>query len=56
VDWQRDDELSLRSGLQFFRVLGGQRGAWIKVEVPWGEHRRGEWTVRTSIAWRRPDS
>jgi hypothetical protein len=30
-----------------------KRAAWIKVEVRWGEHRRGQWTVRASIAWRR---
>jgi hypothetical protein len=54
ADWQRDGEVSWRSGLQFFRLLGGLRAAWIKVEVPWGEHRRGEWTLRASIAWRRP--
>jgi hypothetical protein len=54
ADWQRNGEVSMRSGLQFFRALGGRRAAWIKVEVPWGEHRRGEWTVRASIAWRRP--
>jgi hypothetical protein len=54
VDWERDGELSWRSGLLVGTKLGGRRAGWIKVEVPWGEHRRGDWTVRASIAWRRP--
>ena len=54
VDWQRDGELSWKSGFLFATRLGARRAGWIKLEVPWGEHRRGEWTVRTSIAWRRP--
>jgi hypothetical protein len=53
ADWERDGEVSWKSGLLFATRLSGRRAAWIKVEVPWGEHRRGEWTVRASIAWRR---
>jgi hypothetical protein len=53
ADWERDGELSWKSGLLFASRLSGRRAAWVKVEVPWGEHRRGDWTVRASIAWRR---
>jgi hypothetical protein len=53
ADWERDGELSWKSGFLFASRLSGRRAAWVKVEVPWGEHRRGEWTVRASIAWRR---
>jgi hypothetical protein len=54
ADWERGGELSWKSGLLFASRLSGRRAAWVKVELPWGEHRRGEWTVRASIAWRRP--
>jgi hypothetical protein len=54
VDWERDGELSWKSGFLVATRIGQRRAAWVKVEVPWGEHRRGEWTVRASLAWRRP--
>ena len=53
ADWERDGELSWKSGILFATRLGQRRAAWIKGEVPWGEHRRGDWTVRVSLAWRR---
>jgi hypothetical protein len=51
-DWERDGELRWKSGLLFASRLGARRAWWVKLEVPWGEHRFGEWTVRTSVAWR----
>jgi hypothetical protein len=54
ADWERNGELSWKSGILFATRLSGRRAVWVKAEVPWGEHRRGEWTVRASIAWRRP--
>jgi hypothetical protein len=52
TDWERDGELRWKSGLLFASRLGARRAWWVKLEVPWGEHRFGEWTVRTSVAWR----
>lgn len=51
VDWERDTT-SYKSGLLVWTTLGGGRGVWFKVEVPWGEHRLGDWTLKASIAWR----
>jgi len=51
-DWERDGELRWKSGLLFASRLGARRAYWVKLEVPWGEYRLGEWTLRTSIAWR----
>ncbi len=51
VDW-RGDRTAYRSGLLFGTALGPRRGAWIKLEVPWGEHRIGDWTAKTSFTWR----
>jgi hypothetical protein len=52
IDWELHGETSWKSGLLFATRLGEHRAAWAKVEVPWGEHRIGEWTVRVSHAWR----
>ena len=51
-DWERGGEVRWKTGLLFGSRLGARRAYWVKLEVPWGEHRAGEWTLRTSIAWR----
>ena len=52
ADWERDDELRWKSGVLYGTRISGRRALWVKLEMPWGEHRAGEWTLRTSIAWR----
>jgi hypothetical protein len=52
TDWRDDGRTSWRSGVQMGRVINPGWGFWVKVEVPWGEHRMGDWTLRTSLVRR----
>jgi len=51
IDWRRD-RTSYKSGVLFGTSFGHGRGGWIKLEVPWGENRLGDWTVKASFALR----
>ena len=35
ADWERDGELSWKSGILLASRLSGRRAAWVKIEVPW---------------------
>ncbi len=52
TNWREDGQTSFMSGVLLGRVLSPRWGFWAKVEVPWGEHRAGDWTLRTSLVRR----
>ena len=52
ADWERGGTIFWKSGLLVGTALRHRRAVWVKLEVPWGEHRRGEWSLRASIAFR----
>jgi hypothetical protein len=54
TDWKRGGAISWKSGLLVGTALRHRRALWVKLEVPWGEHRRAGWTLKTSIAFRGP--
>lgn len=53
ADWERDSEASFRTNLVLGTTLHGRRAVWVKLGVPWGEHRRGDWLLEASVAKRK---
>jgi hypothetical protein len=47
-DWE-NDLWSYKSGLQYGTRFGNGKGAWIKVEIPWGPNQQSDWTIKTSF-------
>jgi hypothetical protein len=52
TDWRQNGRTSRMSGLLLGHVINRHWGFWAKVEVPWGENRTGDWTLRTSLVRR----
>jgi hypothetical protein len=52
ASWERDGEMSWKSGVLVGSALRHRRALWLKLEVPWGEHRSADWTLRASLAFR----
>jgi hypothetical protein len=52
ADWERGGTIFWKSGLLVGTALRHRRAVWVKLEVPWGEHRRSEWSLKASIAFR----
>lgn len=52
TNWREDGRTSWMSGVLMGRTLSPRWGFWAKVEVPWGEHRTSDWTLRTSLVRR----
>jgi hypothetical protein len=46
IDWEDGGRTSLKVGVQLGRAFGRRFGLAIKPEVPFGEHRAGDWTVK----------
>jgi hypothetical protein len=49
TDWQRDNRVSFRSGVELGHVVLGQFGISVKPEIPWGVNRSGDWTVKVVL-------
>ena len=45
VDWEGDDQVSYRTGVELGHVVNRAWGLAIKPEIPWGTDRRGDWKV-----------
>ena len=53
TDWTRGDVTSFKSGLLVGTMFSPRLGLSIKAEVPWGNHRLGEWTLKATLFWTR---
>lgn len=53
TSWTLDGTTSFRSGLLFGRMLTPRAGLSLKLEVPWGNHRLGDWTLKASYYYAR---
>jgi hypothetical protein len=49
TDMHDNTRTTLKSGLQLGVMFHNRWGAWLKVEVPWGEHRAGDWTLKATL-------
>jgi hypothetical protein len=49
INWQLDNKSSFRSGLQFGRMFNRKFGLWVKPEIPWGNHREGDWFLKFGL-------
>jgi hypothetical protein len=47
-DWENDLTF-YKSGVQLGTKFGSGKGAWIKVEFPWGPNQQADWIVKTSF-------
>jgi hypothetical protein len=58
IDWQRENRVSFRSGVELGHVVLGRRfGLSLKPEIPWGVNRTGDWTVKVIVTrYRLPSS
>jgi hypothetical protein len=58
TDWQRENRVSFRSGVELGHVVLGRRfGLSVKPEIPWGVNRTGDWTVKVILTrYRLPSS
>jgi hypothetical protein len=45
IDWEGQEQVNYRTGVELGRVVGRAWGVAIKPEIPWGPDRRGEWKV-----------
>jgi hypothetical protein len=45
IDFEGEDQISYRTGVELGRVMGRAWGVAIKPEIPWGPDRRGDWKV-----------
>jgi hypothetical protein len=53
VDWEDEGRINWKSGLTWGGLVRRGRVGWLKLVVPWGEQRRGEWLLTASIVLRR---
>ena len=53
TDWTRGSITSFKSGLLIGTMFSPRVGLSLKTEVPWGNHRLGEWTLKASLFWTR---
>jgi hypothetical protein len=53
TDWQRDGTTSVKSGIQFGRILPDGIGLWVKPEIWWSRNQGGEWNLKTGLVWYR---
>ena len=47
----KTDHTSFKSGVLVGHMFNERFGGWIKPEIPWGEHRQGDWIVKMGIVW-----
>jgi hypothetical protein len=48
TDWKRDNMTSFKSGFQIGKMMSPRFGVWVKPEIPWGQNRLGDWTVKAT--------
>lgn len=53
TDWKRDNITSFRSGFQIGKMWSPRFGTAAKVEIPWGPHRLGSWTLKLTAFFTR---
>jgi len=53
TSWTLDGTTSYRSGLLVGRMFTPRVGFSMKAEVPWGNHRLGDWTLKANLYWTR---
>jgi hypothetical protein len=53
TDWTRGSVTSYKSGLLVGTMFTPRVGLSVKAEVPWGNHRLGEWTLKATLFWTR---
>jgi hypothetical protein len=53
TDWTRGSVTSFKSGLLVGTMFTPRVGLSVKAEVPWGNHRLGEWTLKATLFWTR---
>lgn len=46
TDWEKDGRTSLKGGFQLGRMLSRRTGVSLKAEIPFGENRLGDWTLK----------
>jgi len=49
INWQLDNRVSYRSGVQFGRMFNSRIGLWVKPEIPWGKNREGDWFLKFAV-------
>ena len=49
INWQLDNRVSYRSGIQFGRMFNRRVGLWVKPEIPWGKNREGDWFLKFAL-------
>jgi hypothetical protein len=46
TDWEMNGQTSYKAGFLIGRMLSKKSGLSLKAEIPFGEHRQGDWTVK----------
>jgi len=49
TNFEASADTSFKSAVAIGRMLNRNMGVWIKPEVPWGPHREGDFTLKTSL-------
>jgi hypothetical protein len=53
TDWEKGSETSYKGGVLLGLMLSRRAGVSLKTEIPFGAHRRGDWTVKAIFFWTR---
>jgi len=53
TNWEFDNRQSYRTGFEIGHVLKSHFAVSIKPEIPWGESREGDWTLKLILTWYR---
>jgi hypothetical protein len=49
TNWQNSGTTWFKSGLLLGRMVSPRVGAWMKLEIPYGDYRVGEWILKASV-------
>jgi len=49
TNWKNSGTTWFKSGLLLGRMVSPRVGAWVKVEIPYGDYRVGEWILKASV-------
>ena len=52
-NWQRDGQISFKSGFQLGQIVSSKFAIWGKPEIFWGDNREGQWNLKFGLVWYR---
>lgn len=53
INWELANRRSYRSGLEIGHVVNSRFAIALKPEIPWGDNREGDWTLKLTVTWYR---